>query len=552
MRARMRQEDQEKILTELRSRVLHAISNNATAGKIRLDEVLADSIYHEQRRLREEKDSRTRNDDTAFWRKARTEMQRANDRTLLNLLGQAVDRYGSEIAGYFDMRVYEMVTRVGEPALGLLLNAMSPKRLVKDLGHLPGLSDALVVQGETEHLRRLHELGTVICVPTHVSNMDSIIVGYALYKLGLPPFIYGAGLNLFSNPLIGYFMRNLGAYTVDRKKQDPLYKEALKEYATLTLEYGYDNIFFPGGTRCRSGAVEKRLKLGLLGTGISAYVNNLKRKKNNPKVFIVPATISYELVLEAETLIDDFLKDVGKSRYIITDDEFSKPQRVVDFTRQLFSLDSKIFFTVSRGMDPFGNPVDDNGESLDPCGRRVDTSRYVMRNGEPTIVEQRDAEYTKEVGGHITEAYFRDNVVQSTHITARAIMTLLRRQNPGTDPIRLIRAGGERDDVELLAVYQEVERLLTELRGLASRGGIRLGAVATSRAAEEVVTDGLRHFEIYHKTPAAQRRGDRVFPTDRSLLLYYQNRLEGYRLERDEGIRPILTADHRAINKGAA
>ena len=42
-------------------------------------------------------------------------------------------------------------------------------------------------------------------------------------------------------------------------------------------------------------------------------------------MFIVPATLSFQLVLEAETLIDDFLKEVGKSRYIITDDEFASP-----------------------------------------------------------------------------------------------------------------------------------------------------------------------------------------------------------------------------------
>ena len=117
MRARMRQEDQEKILTELRSRVLHALSDQATAGKIRLDEMLADSVYHEQRRLKEERDSRSRKEDTAFWRKVRTEMQRANDKTLLNLLGQAVDRYGSEIAGYFDMRNHagDRAEAVGAP-----------------------------------------------------------------------------------------------------------------------------------------------------------------------------------------------------------------------------------------------------------------------------------------------------------------------------------------------------------------------------------------------------------------------------------------------------
>ena len=51
--------------------------------------------------------------------------------------------------------------------------------------------------------------------------MDSLVLGYAIYRLGLPPVIYGAGLNLFSNPLVGFFMHNLGAYTVDRRKRDP-------------------------------------------------------------------------------------------------------------------------------------------------------------------------------------------------------------------------------------------------------------------------------------------------------------------------------------------
>ena len=98
--------------------------------------------------------------------------------------------------------------------------------------------------------------------------MDSLVLGYAIYRLGLPPVIYGAGLNLFSNPLVGFFMHNLGAYTVDRRKRDPLYKRVLKEYATMTLELGYDNLFFPGGTRSRSGAIERYLKLGLAGVGV--------------------------------------------------------------------------------------------------------------------------------------------------------------------------------------------------------------------------------------------------------------------------------------------
>lgn len=547
----MRAEDQERILTEVKSRIVRRSTDRAAQGGLRLDEALADSLFHERRRLKEERDSKARRADQAFYDDIFRSMRGSSERTLQHLIERVVQRYAEEIAGNFDERVYRAVTRAGAPALGILLNAVSPKLLLQRFPELPTFDEAIVIQGELEHLRRLHEVGAVILVPTHVSNLDSVVVGFALYKLGLPPFIYGAGLNLFSNPLIGYFMHNLGAYTVDRRKKDPLYKDVLKEYATLTLEHGYDNIFFPGGTRSRSGALETHLKLGLLGTGANAYVNNLLRKKKDPKIFIVPATLSFQLVLEAETLIDDFLKEVGKARYIITDDEFAQPTRVLDFLMQALSLESKIFFTIGRGFDPFGNAVDDEGESIDPMGRRVEPRHYVEREGVPVVDHVRDAEFTREVGNRVADAFVRDNLVQATNVFARALFTQLRLRNRDTDLIRLLRAGVPHEDVSLDALYDEVDRICLQLRGLAQRGGIRLGPLVAHGAADEIVADALAHFDIYHTAPAAERRGDRVFARDRPLLFYYQNRLEGYRLERDTGLLPALTADHRALRESA-
>ena len=259
----MRKADRERVINDLVSRVSHEIV--ARAGH-RLDEAVADSVYHELRRLRH-----PGGDEWAFWTEVRDELHLASERTLSEIVRSIVRCYGDAICGTFDDRVYEMVTRTGEPLLGMLLNAVSPKRLLAEFPQrLLSLDKSIVIQGPVQKLHRLRQRGTLILVPPHVSNMDSIAVGWAMWKMGLPPFLYGAGLNLFDNPMLGFFMRNLGAYTVDRRKQDPLYKRVLKEYATLTLENGYDNIFFPGGTRSRSGALEKKLKLGLLGTGVSA------------------------------------------------------------------------------------------------------------------------------------------------------------------------------------------------------------------------------------------------------------------------------------------
>ena len=100
--------------------------------------------------------------------------------------------------------------------------------------------------------------GTLV-VPTHSSNLDSIVLGWSLVHSGLPPCTYGAGKNLFINPLIGYFMRNLGAYRVDRrcvmssiKKSQATARFSLN--AAITASFRYPS---------RSGAVEQRLQTRL-------------------------------------------------------------------------------------------------------------------------------------------------------------------------------------------------------------------------------------------------------------------------------------------------
>src|SRR5438445_544979 len=127
--------------------------------------------------------------------------------------------------------------------------------------------------GEIDVARACAERGTIVVTPTHSSNMDSPAIGLGLVRAHLPPCTYGAGKNLFTNPFISFFMRNLGAYRVDRRLRFELYNDVLKEYSTVLLERGYHSLFFPGGTRCRSNIVEKSLKLGLLGTTVTAYKN---------------------------------------------------------------------------------------------------------------------------------------------------------------------------------------------------------------------------------------------------------------------------------------
>ncbi len=81
----------------------------------------------------------------------------------------------------------------------------------------------------------------------------------------------------------------------------------------------------------------------------------------------MPATINYALVLEAETLIEDHLKEKGKARYIIEDDEFSRVDRWVAFFRKLTALESACVVRFGEPLDPFGNEIDDEGGRSRPA-----------------------------------------------------------------------------------------------------------------------------------------------------------------------------------------
>ncbi|MEE2780321.1 MAG: 1-acyl-sn-glycerol-3-phosphate acyltransferase, partial [Myxococcota bacterium] len=326
----MRDETRDAVVMEVESRVLEACLEQAQLPDgVPLDVLINDTLYHEKKRLELNSASVGWASDIEFWDRVKSRLGRASDEELTKLLRRSIARFVQEILGHFEPWVYSLSTSVLPRTLPLVFNAVTPMRILSD--GMPELSHSLELKGAVQGLKRCHRQGTVILAPTHTSNLDSAVLAWALYSLGLPPFTYGAGLNLFTNPLLSFFMRNLGAYRVDRQKTAPLYKDTLKEYATVTLEKGQNQLFFPGGTRSRSGALEQHLKLGLLSCGLRAYINNLAQGRHRPKVFIIPCNLNYHLVLEAETLIEDHLKLVGKSRYIITDDESSRPRQVMRF-----------------------------------------------------------------------------------------------------------------------------------------------------------------------------------------------------------------------------
>ena len=519
----MHPQDKARVRAEVLQRVLDRWAGSPTAA----EDALLETIYHERRRLESEKDKTRCRREQVFYDELQRRLVQANgDRR--RLLAEVIERFIDEVMGHFDQRVYRLATAVVPAGLSLLLNSVTPLRLLETLQGSSPLLDQLIISGETVALQKLSQKGTLILVSTHSSNLDSILLGYAIYRLGLPPFTYGAGLNLFENRLIGFFMHHLGAYKVDRRKQAPVYKDVLKTYAGYTMELGYHNMFFPGGTRCRSGRVEDRLKLGLLGMGLDAYIHNLKNDRRPADVFVVPCTLNYQLVLEAETLIEDHLKETGKSRFIIDDDEFSKPRRIFEWVRQIFSLHSTIHLVVGQPLDVFGNRVDEEGVSHDQRGRPIDRRRYVLdTDGSPTFSTQRDQQYTRELADAIVAEFRRCTVLRPINVVAAAVFDLLKAKNPGLDLFRLLRHGGREPQLDLREVYRRLEEKLSLLRASEQRGQLRLDDTLKSADPVAVMAEALSHLSAYHSRPALLRRGDRLEHQQRNLLLYYGNRLSG-------------------------
>jgi glycerol-3-phosphate O-acyltransferase len=270
-----------EFLLELEEFAVEAVKEKLGNKPEALREELARTLFHERIRVNQKPWKADRKDEKDFWSQIKKELMKIEEVDASDgvaeeaLMRKILKRYTHEISSEFDPRAYRFAKWVSTTLFARLLNASQGKGFSRFWKTKKHLHERIHLDGETDQLRELAKHGTIVMVPTHFSNVDSILVGWAIQSLGLPPFTYGAGLNLFGIKLFAYFMNRLGAYKVDRRKKNRLYLEALKGYSILSLTKGCHGLFFPGGTRSRSGAIEKKLKLGLLSSAIEAQRINI-------------------------------------------------------------------------------------------------------------------------------------------------------------------------------------------------------------------------------------------------------------------------------------
>ncbi|WP_114749584.1 1-acyl-sn-glycerol-3-phosphate acyltransferase [Pleomorphovibrio marinus] len=530
----------QQVVQESVDRILQITGNQSHA----LKEELETTLYRERMRIKQNPWLVDPDDEREFWSKVKASLLAINAENhfgeserkaaFIQLLTSIVTRYVEEIAGNFKHSHYKMTRRIATYGFSRLLNTARVKGFKSFFSNQFTLQDKIQIIGETDQLRDLASKGTIIMVPTHFSNLDSILIGWTISTLGLPPFIYGAGLNLFNIQIFAYFMNALGAYKVDRRKKNLIYIESLKTYSKEAIQFGCHSLFFPGGTRSRSGMIEAKLKLGLLSTAMEAQRNHYKNGVSGVegKVFIVPVTINYHFVLEAPSLIQEHLNITGQERYYKEMDEFSNSYKISKFLVKFFTKGSDISVSIGKAMDIMGNYVDREGNSRDQHGRVIDCKDYFMSKGKVTVDHQREEEYTKALGERIVEEFHKINRVFSSHLVAYTAFRMIQKANKKLDLFNLLKIPEEDISLNYESFKDKCQEVLDRLKELSKEGKVHI-APHLKQDIESIISHGLDNVGMYHaKRPLIRNGKGEIVTHDTSLLFFYHNRLEGYGLER--------------------
>lgn len=505
--------------------------NNAS-----VDDLLDKTIYLEKLRVKNNPWKVDPVDDKRYWKELEKEIEVAKtyddkDDRLNKIVDRIINRYNEEIVGNFKMKTFKFSRNFLSAFFKRLLNPATGKGQKRIWGNRDQVNQKIKLHGYVDELRSVFTKGTVVIVPTHFSNLDSILIGYALDAVvGVPASSYGAGLNLLDNEIVAYFINRLGAYRVDRRKKNPIYLECLKSMASFSLQNHVNQIFFPGGTRARNGKLEDKLKLGLLGSLVEAQRHAITDKTDN-KIYVVPLVLNYHFVLEAKSLIDQYLRRTGKEKYTKSREFGQSSVKLMKFIWSLISKQSEIELSFGQPMDVFGHPVDLEGNSLDKHGNIIDISGYFKLDGEVQTVFQREKVYTKHLGDKIVQSYSINNVVLSSHLVAFAAFKILLYKHSELNLYDVLNIPAAGFEIEKELFVKVIKKMQGALKKMEKQGKLRLSS-AIFLNEEELIEDGLKHLGLYHPQKVLKvKKNGALMSENFRLLFFYHNRLDSYQLE---------------------
>ena len=145
-------------------------------------------------------------------------------------------------------------------------------------------------RAQLEQVKALAQQHPVVFLPSHKSNLDHLVLQYALHENGHPPNHTAGGINMNFFP-VGPLVRRSGVFFIRRSfKDDPVYKFVLQHYIDYLVEKRFTLEWYVEGGRSRTG------KLLPPRFGMLAYVVDAYRRGKAEDVMLVPVSIAYDQI----------------------------------------------------------------------------------------------------------------------------------------------------------------------------------------------------------------------------------------------------------------
>ena len=494
-----------------------------------LFEELETTVYKEKLRIKKNPWRADPPDEEDFWKKIQSELidfeqipsdLKKEKEKEKEILEKIVTRYANEISSNFKSTHYKFARRLIVTFFARLLNTA---RLRNPFGNLD-LDSKINILGKKNQLRELAKIGTIVMVPTHFSHLDSALIGWAISYLGLPPFMYGAGMVLFNMSIFSYFMDSLGAYKVDRRKKHLIYLETLKTYSRESLVKGCHSLFYPGGTRSRSGSINENLKLGLLSSAFEAQKIIDKKKSSSKKIFIVPITFNYQFVLEAPALINQYLVSKGQEKFYLDNLGYSNSYKIFKFLIKFFTKGSNISLSIGNPLDVYGNYVNKHGDSIDSNNKKIISKISINKDIKDSL---------KDLSSKIYNEFHKGTQVFPSNIIAFTLFETICKKFKKLDFFTILRLSQEDLFIDIKKFKKSYIMMINEILILNSKNKIKIFNDLKNDI-DIQIESGLENLGMYHAEKPVFIKNDKIHVRNMKLLYYYRNRLKGF------GFRKII------------
>jgi glycerol-3-phosphate O-acyltransferase len=465
-----------------------------------------------------------------FWLNVENELSNYKHYEDLNsILHSIISHYIGEISGSFSIYHYNLAKKCITYTLSRLLNPISLPSISRIAYMHKYLHDRIHIEGNVKQIRLLAKIGTVIMLPTHFSNIDSAVISWVIDSLGLPAFVYGAGINLFNKKFWNYTLSKVGTYKVDRTKKNPIYLTTLESYASTSIRWGCHSLFYPHGTRSRTGCIEPKLKTGLLSAVLNAQEQNYSNDgSNGRKLFLVPVSFNYPFVLEAPL----FSKNCVSTSDIEGDNNHKASFHLYNkliHAKNLLTKESYISVRFGSPIDIMGYDVDNNGNSYNSNGDFINTYELVLSELEKYYKSE---EHVKHICKRITDEYYKSTTILCCHLVAYAAFALIKKKYPDLNPAELDMLSSE----DLKINHSSLETTFSQLKNvalsLAKEKKVHVEKQLGIDSNSSLFQYGLKNIGVYHQKRPLVDTGDGYFTThDLGTLIYYRNRLKDYEPE---------------------